>query len=42
VETFTSRTGEFGNVVLPNLGVGKKLEVVYSATAATVRVVASP
>ncbi len=41
VMTFTSRTGEFGNVVLPGIGPDKKLEAVYSATAVTVRVVAA-
>jgi hypothetical protein len=40
VVTFTSRTGEFEKLTLPNLGVGKKLEVVYSAAAVSLQVVA--
>ena len=42
VMTFTSRTGEFSNVVLPNLSAGRKLEVVYGNTGVDVRVVAVP
>ena len=42
VVTFTSHTGKFEKLTLPDLGAGKKLEVVDSATAVTVRVVEAP
>lgn len=41
VLTFSGRTGEFSEVLLPALGAGKKLEVAYSSSAVTVRVVAN-
>lgn len=41
VLTCNGRTGEFSDVVLPELGGGRKLEVTYSSSAVTVRVVSN-
>ena len=46
-QTFTSlsgktRTGEFTQTILPDLGAGKKLDVIYDAVGVKVRVAASP